>query len=322
MIPNQIKISVCIPVYGVEEYIERCARSLFEQTMQEGIEFIFINDCTKDKSIEILEQVLREYPQRKDQVKIIHHEKNSGLVAARKTGLKHATGDYIIHCDSDDWVDLNMYETLYQMAVSKNADMVYCSCICEYPSGGRKIIATQSDSVEEYIQSSFETNLGNLCTKLYRRGIALDKTLNVPDHICMGEDVLRNAPMLAKCKVIGCCPEVFYHYFRANSQSITYSISKETLKQLIEMAGILEPLKFPNIQYFSLMIQYNVLFQALKTVGISGKTFKTIFPRRVYRDVLFLKQVPLWKRLLLGIANISYPISNIICLFLLKVRYK
>ena len=122
---TNVKVSVCIPVYGVEKYIERCARSLFEQTMAEGIEFIFVNDCTKDRSIEILEQVLSEYPQRKEQVKIIHHKKNGGLVAARNTGLKHATGDYIIHCDSDDWVDLNMYEAMYNKAIETNADMVY-----------------------------------------------------------------------------------------------------------------------------------------------------------------------------------------------------
>ena len=88
-----VKVSVCIPVYGVEKYIERCARSLFEQTMQEGIEFIFVNDCTPDKNIEILERVLAEYPHRKEQTKIIHHENNKGLVSARNTGLTYAVGE-------------------------------------------------------------------------------------------------------------------------------------------------------------------------------------------------------------------------------------
>ena len=118
------EVSVCIPVYGVEKYIERCARSLFEQTMTDGIEFIFVNDCTTDKSIEILERILAEYPGRQAQTKIIHHATNKGLVAARNTGLAHATGDYIIHCDSDDWVDLNFYESLYKKAVETGADVV------------------------------------------------------------------------------------------------------------------------------------------------------------------------------------------------------
>ncbi|MBR2426031.1 MAG: glycosyltransferase, partial [Lentisphaeria bacterium] len=73
-----VKISVCIAVYKVELYIEQCVRTLFEQTMQEGIEFIFVNDCTPDRSIEILKQVLEEYPHRKPWVKIIDHPKNCG----------------------------------------------------------------------------------------------------------------------------------------------------------------------------------------------------------------------------------------------------
>ena len=85
-----VKVSVCIPVYKVENFIEKCARSLFEQTMQEGIEFVFVNDCTPDRSIEILRQVLEEYPHRIELVKILHHDQNRGLVAARKTALAAA----------------------------------------------------------------------------------------------------------------------------------------------------------------------------------------------------------------------------------------
>ena len=115
-----MKVSVCIPVYGVEKYIERCARSLFEQTMKDDIEFIFVNDCTPDKSIEVLQKVLEEYPNRKEQVKIIHHEINRGVSAARKTALMNSHGEYIIFCDSDDWVDTNLYEVMYKKAVEEN----------------------------------------------------------------------------------------------------------------------------------------------------------------------------------------------------------
>ena len=72
------KVSILVPVYGVEKYIERCARSLFEQTY-DNIEYIFVDDCTKDRSIEILQKVLEDYPNRKNQVKILHHEKNTSV---------------------------------------------------------------------------------------------------------------------------------------------------------------------------------------------------------------------------------------------------
>ena len=113
MVNENIKVSVCIPVFGVEKYIERCARSLFEQTMQKGIEFIFVNDCTPDRSIEILRQVLEEYPHRHPWVKIIDHTQNNGVGKTRRIAIENASGAYIIHCDPDDWVDKDFYEKIF-----------------------------------------------------------------------------------------------------------------------------------------------------------------------------------------------------------------
>ena len=99
------KVSICVPIYGVEQYIERCVRSLFEQTY-ENIQYIFVNDCTKDKSIEILQQLLVQYPHRESQVHIITHDRNRGLGAARNTAVDAATGEFLFHVDSDDYIDV------------------------------------------------------------------------------------------------------------------------------------------------------------------------------------------------------------------------
>lgn len=119
------KVTVCVPVFGVEQYIERCARSLFEQSLDD-MEFVFVDDCTKDNSIDVLEQVIEDYPHRKGQIKILHHKINKGLSFARETGVKAASGEYIAHCDSDDWVDPTMYEMLYKEAIDKGLDFVRC----------------------------------------------------------------------------------------------------------------------------------------------------------------------------------------------------
>ena len=120
------KVSVIVPIYNVEIYIEKCVRSLFEQTLDD-IEYIFVNDCTQDNSMKILEKVLLEYPHRKPQVNIFNHEKNQGQAGARATGMKAMTGEYMIHCDPDDWVELNMYETMYNTAKENNSDLVVCN---------------------------------------------------------------------------------------------------------------------------------------------------------------------------------------------------
>ena len=109
------KVSICIAVYNVEKYIEQCVRSLFEQTLDD-LEYIFVDDASPDASIDVLLRVLEDYPHRKNQVKLLRHETNQGVAVARKDAIAAATGEYIIHCDPDDWVDLDMYEKLYVKA--------------------------------------------------------------------------------------------------------------------------------------------------------------------------------------------------------------
>ena len=119
------KVSVIIPVYGVEKYIERCARSLFEQTLDD-IEFIFIDDCTPDNSIGVLKEVINDYQHRVSQIIIERMPQNSGLPRVRKKGVDLATGDYIIACDSDDYVEKEMYKTMLDEAVNNQLDLVQC----------------------------------------------------------------------------------------------------------------------------------------------------------------------------------------------------
>lgn len=119
------KVSVIVPIYGVEKYIKRCAESLFDQTL-EDIEFIFVNDCTKDKSIELLNECINSHSELRDKIKIIQHKENRGLPQARKTGFLNSTGDFIAYCDSDDWVDPDIYRKMYDKAIQDNADIAIC----------------------------------------------------------------------------------------------------------------------------------------------------------------------------------------------------
>ena len=113
---SDVKVSVIVPVYKVEQYIEKCVRSLMEQTMKEGIEFIFINDCTPDDSMQILESVVGEYPDRADQVVIWNNSSNVGVSESRRKGIELAKGEYIGWCDSDDWCEKEMFEKMCKVA--------------------------------------------------------------------------------------------------------------------------------------------------------------------------------------------------------------
>lgn len=123
------KLSVIVPIYGVEKYIGRCAESLFAQTL-EDVEFIFIDDCTPDRSVEVLQEVIdRNQPRFAGMNWTVRTERmpaNGGQAAVRRHGVEVATGDYLIHCDSDDWVEPDAYKRMYNEAVNNDYDMVFC----------------------------------------------------------------------------------------------------------------------------------------------------------------------------------------------------
>lgn len=216
---NIPKVSVIIPVYGVEKYIERCARSLFEQTL-DNIEFLFIDDCTPDKSIDILKQVLVDYPQRKGQVVIHKMATNSGQAAVRKWGMLNATGDYLIHCDSDDWVDLDMYRAMYEKAIEDNADMVVCDHIDSDEKGTNKIIrGCISENKDLFIENLlYKEIVWNLWNKLVKREVCL-KDIIYPEYN-MGEDMALCFQHTFKAHKISYLPSPYYYYY-LNNGSIT-----------------------------------------------------------------------------------------------------
>ncbi|MCI7189013.1 MAG: glycosyltransferase family 2 protein [Fusobacterium mortiferum] len=109
----QPKISVIIPVYGVEKYIRQCLESIINQTYK-NLEIIVVNDGTKDNSMKIVEEYLSD-----ERIKIINKQ-NGGLSSARNRGIEEATGDYISFIDSDDWIDLNMYKELCSQLIDED----------------------------------------------------------------------------------------------------------------------------------------------------------------------------------------------------------
>ena len=119
------KISVLIPVYNVEKYVERCILSVLNQTLQEEIEVIIVNDCTLDRSMIVIDKVLENLSEsRKQLIKIINNKKNKGIAFTRNEALKYATGEYILQIDSDDYLETDMIEKMYNKAVETDADIV------------------------------------------------------------------------------------------------------------------------------------------------------------------------------------------------------
>lgn len=219
------KVSVIIPIYGVEKFIERCAISLFEQTLDD-IEYIFVNDCTIDNSMAILNDVISRYPNRHQQIHIINMPKNRGLPTARKEGLQYATGEYVAHCDSDDWLDVNAYEKLYLSAKHNNSDIVFCDF---YRSDGKN-----SSLIHRSIDTSSKMNVikdvsknaaWSLWGALVKRDIIFENNIIYPTHN-NGEDFALMSQLIYYAQSYHKIDEPLYYYYR-NPESITNEPTEE-----------------------------------------------------------------------------------------------
>lgn len=218
------KVSVIVPVYKAEAFIEACARSLFGQTL-EDMEYIFVDDCSPDRSIEILKTVLREYPSRENQVRIIALEKNLGVAKAREIGLSVITGEYFIYCDSDDYVDLNAYATMYQTAQNDGADVVVCDV--QFESEVKQMIhcGIRSTQKHYFISDILSYKVpGALWNKLFSKKLSQDLLFS---RYGFGEDLVMTVQMAYCAGTISYLPYAYYHYIE-NSESITHAFSVES----------------------------------------------------------------------------------------------
>ena len=225
------KVSIVVPIYGVEKYIERCARSLFEQTFDD-IEYIFVNDCTKDNSIKVLVTVIEDYPNRKEQIKILHHDVNKGLPQARKTGILTAVGEYIVNFDSDDWVDIRSIEILYNKAVQDDADIVIYD-IYTIDGINKTLFKCGVEGLNkwELFERMCQMKLSwSACNKLIKR--TLFKHVIFP--VCNNaEDMALILQLMARAEKVVYIPQPFYYYYY-NTQSMTKLLTKEQVLKNIE----------------------------------------------------------------------------------------
>ena len=238
MIQNSpILVSVIVPVYNVSRFIETCARSIFEQTL-DNLEILFINDCTPDNSIDIIKHLLNEYPNRRNSTRVISMAKNSGLASVRRRGILEAKGEYIIHCDGDDWVDVTLYQQMYEKAITDSSDIVVCDFIYETSKGPAlysqpKISGSSKIALENWYKQFFHMSCAN---KLVRRTLLTNNNLLPWPGLNMWEDnglMIRTFYHATKVSQIH---SSFYHYNRKNETSMSAGYGEKQVNQMIAIA--------------------------------------------------------------------------------------
>lgn len=219
---NTPKISIIAPIYGVEQYIVEFADTVLSQSYPH-IEFIFVNDGTKDRSIELLEALIAgKYEHLRPQIKIIH-KLNGGLPAARRTGIDNATGDYIYHVDSDDWLSEGAIEKIAAKIVATDADIVYFNYVKEYPSRSsiKRDRSYANGSQREFVRNMYNhRSFGSLCNKCVRRSLYTENTIYVPKY-GYAEDCYVSTQLVGYSKSVAYLDENVYHYRKGNPNALT-----------------------------------------------------------------------------------------------------
>lgn len=219
MIINQEVLSVIVPVYNVEKYLNRCLDSIINQSYN-TLEIICVNDGSTDRSRDILE----EYRKRDPRIIVLDKE-NGGLVSARKEGLSYAQGKYVTYVDSDDFLETDMYESLMTIMLNNKVDMVTSGLIRDYenkkiyePEGveagvysGDKLKILKKNIIDKV--NFFKPNISlHVTNKIYKKELLENYQFNVPDNVSIGEDAAVILPYTFDCKSIYVSGLNLYHY--------------------------------------------------------------------------------------------------------------
>ena len=214
--------SIVAPVYGVEKYIVNFADSLLGQTY-DNIQFIFVNDGTKDASIDLLNKLIEQkYSSLRDRIVIVN-KRNEGLPAARRTGMEYVTGDYVLHVDSDDWVETDMVEKIAAKAVETDSDVIYFDFYKEYSSRSKldREKDYTADSKMKFIWGLFNYKAyGYVWNKCVKRSVYEKNDIRFPSY-GMHEDIYLMAQLLYYAESMVHLPHALYHYRRDNPGSIS-----------------------------------------------------------------------------------------------------
>ena len=246
-----IKVSIIVPVYNVEKYLEKCLDSLVNQTLKE-IEIIVVNDGTKDNSQEIIDKYTKKYPKKvKGYIK-----ENGGLSSARNYGLKYAKGDYIAFVDSDDYVELDMYEKMYNKAISDNFDIVACDLLYVYDNKKVDAFSNLNNDIltKEEIKKCMINIYPSAWNKIYKKEL-FKHNIYFKDSVWF-EDVEFLYRLISKVNSIGVVHEKFYNYVQREG-AITKTFDNRLFHYIDNWNGILDYYKKNKIyDEYKLELEY------------------------------------------------------------------
>ena len=286
------KVSICVPIYNVEKYIERCVVSLFEQTY-DNLEYIFVNDCSTDLSIDILMEVIDRYPKRKNDVRIIQHENNRGLSAARNTAVYNCTGEFVFHVDSDDYVAKNAVKCLVDQQLKTDADIVSGQAICLRKDMmfilERPLFYKHQDFVKDMIRPSIHHTIWG---RLIRKFLYEENNIYAKEGVNIGEDLQVMSKLSYYAKKIDFVWDVVYYYDNTNEDSYMNLFDVQNINRCVQDARSMEVVRdffIDKCETYLDLVETYLRDYYLRLMRIYGKEKMHNSFLKVKKQMLFLK---------------------------------
>lgn len=237
---ERLRLTVIVTFYNAEMTIAECAHSLMQQTMSRGIEYLFVDDGSSDRSVELLEATAEFYPHRKEQVRIVRLSSNKGTAYARQRGLEEANGEFVTYCDADDWIEAEAYATMLRVAEASHADMVCTPYIVERGKGKRSTVSFPSLDFPQLNDMPLDTLHGSLWNKIVRRSVINDHNIRFFEGINCWEDLGLMFRIVIATRRIVIYNQAYYHYRRSDSHTLSTNSMARVLNDHLRMAEAVE----------------------------------------------------------------------------------
>ena len=269
------KISVVIPVYNGEKYLDKCLQSLIGQSFFENMELLLINDGSTDGSGALMEEYVKKYPQIR-----AFHIPNGGVSNARNLGISHTCGEYIAFVDGDDWVEPDCYEAMYACSDNGKADIVAAGL---YIDEGNAVLlsikpceANTSLSAMEAAQKFLRGDLDvHVVNKLFKRTMACNICFN--SAIRIGEDKLYLYECLTHAEQVSLMDRCFYHYYQNPNSVMNQAFSEKVFDDIPVGQRIIELTEqtYPELSAYAQCMNINAMCRILGDISLSAETKET-----------------------------------------------
>lgn len=293
---KQIKVSILMPIFKVEMYLEKALDSILTQSYS-NIDYVFVNDCSPDDSLQVLKKTIEKHGIEESRYIIVDHPKNEGIAVSRIDCLANAKGDYVFFVDSDDWIEKDAVEQMVAATKEGTIDIVGCDFMKDYMSGKTTYHhENYAETCRENMYRCLNYDIGTVLWKLLIRR-SLFNNLQITPHVDIVEDYIMSVKLYYYAKSFVAIPHAFYHYVQYNRARVSFQTQWSVNMHIkgvqeVEQFCCEKELYDDYVQHKLLLRKFNIKSNfVLNKQMLNSKSYRMTFPeaKGVWHDMHYSK---------------------------------